>query len=116
MFALGFGGTRIGSTILKSLIQTSTTLGMNTVTRKFPAMGSALSGWRVEVMKLQTKSLWVILSLVAVVVVLAALVPLAVIWALNTLFSLGIAYTVWTWLAVIVLLGAIKGEVKVAKE
>ncbi len=67
-------------------------------------------------MKLQTKSLWVILSLVAVVVVLAALVPLAVIWALNTLFSLGIAYTVWTWLAVIVLLGAIKGEVKVAKE
>lgn len=31
------------------------------------------------------------------------LIPFAVIWALNTLFSLGIAYTFWTWLAVVVL-------------
>ena len=29
--------------------------------------------------------------------------PLVVIWALNTLFALGIAYTFWTWLAVLVL-------------
>ena len=29
--------------------------------------------------------------------------PVAVIWALNTLFQLGIDYTFWNWLAVIVL-------------
>ena len=41
-----------------------------------------------------------------VLIVLAALVtavliatPLAMIWSLNTLFSLGIEYTTWTWLA-----------------
>jgi hypothetical protein len=48
--------------------------------------------------------------------VLAVITPLVVIWALNTLFSLGIAYTVWTWLAVIILLGAFKGEFKISKE
>jgi hypothetical protein len=67
-------------------------------------------------MKLQTKSLWVILSLLALIVVLAVITPLVVIWALNTLLSLGIAYTVWTWLAVIILLGAFKGELKISKE
>jgi membrane protein implicated in regulation of membrane protease activity len=25
--------------------------------------------------------------------------PFVIIWALNTVFSLGIAYTFWTWLA-----------------
>jgi len=34
---------------------------------------------------------------------LAIFWPLVVIWALNTLFALGIAYTFWTWLAVLVL-------------
>jgi hypothetical protein len=29
--------------------------------------------------------------------------PLAVIWALNTLFALGIGYTFWNWLAMMVL-------------
>jgi hypothetical protein len=32
--------------------------------------------------------------------------PLAVVWALNTLFSLGLAYSWREWLAVVVLLGA----------
>lgn len=27
--------------------------------------------------------------------------PLITIWAVNTLFGLGIAYTFWTWLAVV---------------
>lgn len=40
-----------------------------------------------------------ILSIVA----LAVLWPLVIIWAVNTLFALGIAYTFWTWLAVLVL-------------
>ena len=40
-----------------------------------------------------------------VIVLIAAIVfmPFAVIWALNTLFSLSIAYGVYEWLAVLVL-------------
>ncbi len=44
-----------------------------------------------------------IIAIVALVVALVILGPLAIIWALNTLFGLGIAYTFWTWLAVLVL-------------
>jgi hypothetical protein len=33
--------------------------------------------------------------------VLIAVGPFITIWALNTLFGLGIAYTFWTWLAVV---------------
>jgi ABC-type multidrug transport system permease subunit len=29
--------------------------------------------------------------------------PFVIIWALNTVFSLGIAYTFWTWLAMLVI-------------
>lgn len=43
------------------------------------------------------------LGIAGIVVVLIFLWPLAVIWALNTLFALGIPYTFWTWLAVLVL-------------
>lgn len=37
------------------------------------------------------------------VFIIAAIIlsPLATIWSLNTLFSLNIAYTVWTWLAAV---------------
>jgi hypothetical protein len=49
--------------------------------------------------------------LIAVVVVLsAALAPIGGIWALNTLFGLGIAYTFKTWLAALIL-GAILNPV-----
>lgn len=44
-----------------------------------------------------------IAGIVVVAIVLIFLWPLAVIWALNTLFVLGIPYTFWTWLAVLVL-------------
>jgi hypothetical protein len=37
-----------------------------------------------------------------------SLMPFAIIWALNTLFSLGIQFTFWTWLSAFVLLGALK--------
>lgn len=33
--------------------------------------------------------------------VLIAVGPFITIWALNTLFGLGIAYTFWTWVAVV---------------
>ena len=48
------------------------------------------------------------LKFLAVILILAlaavfVFAPFAIIWALNTLFGLGIAYTFWTWLAVGVL-------------
>jgi hypothetical protein len=43
----------------------------------------------------------VILVLIAVSVIVT---PLAVIWSVNTLFGTGIAYTMWTWLATVVLI------------
>lgn len=43
------------------------------------------------------------MGLVLIVLLIVLLAPLAVIWALNTLFSLGIAFTFWSWLAVVVL-------------
>jgi hypothetical protein len=46
----------------------------------------------------------VMLGLVVLILALIVLGPLATIWALNTLFPvLAIPYTVWTWLAVVVL-------------
>ena len=32
--------------------------------------------------------------------------PFAIIWAANTLFGLGIAYTFWTWLAAMIIMVA----------
>jgi hypothetical protein len=43
-----------------------------------------------------TKSL-----LIAVMLGLVILAPLATIWSINTLFQLGIGYTVESWLAVV---------------
>lgn len=45
--------------------------------------------------------LGVILGVVAIVA-LVVLWPLVTIWALNTLFALNIAYTFWTWLAMLI--------------
>ena len=42
--------------------------------------------------------------LICVAFVFFCLWPLAIIWALNTLFNLSILYTFWTWLAGVVLL------------
>lgn len=44
-----------------------------------------------------------LVGLVIAVLILGILWPLVVIWAVNTLFAFGIAYTFWTWLAVLVL-------------
>lgn len=51
--------------------------------------------------KMATGFLW--LLLIALIVIGIGLIPLAWIWALNTLFALGIEYTFWTWLAAWVL-------------
>lgn len=36
-------------------------------------------------------------------ITVCTIMPLAAIWALNTLFSLSIPYTFWSWLAMVVL-------------
>lgn len=55
-------------------------------------------------MNFQTKSVLAITSLFLVVALIIIFQPLAVLWALNTLFPvLAIPYTFWSWLAVVVL-------------
>jgi hypothetical protein len=48
--------------------------------------------------------------------ILIVLWPLVIVWALNTLFGLGITYTFWNWLAALVLMLAIKARVTTKKE
>ena len=58
-----------------------------------------------------------IIAFVISIFVLAFLWPLAIIWAVNTLFGLGIAYTFWNWLAVLVLTTSFgKANISVKKE
>lgn len=49
---------------------------------------------------------------VLLIVVALLLVPMATIWALNTVFALGIAYTFYTWLGILVLNLTIGGGLK----
>ena len=44
------------------------------------------------------------IGLILVIGFVLVAVPLMVIWAVNTLFSVGIAYTVYNWLAMLILL------------
>lgn len=60
-----------------------------------------------------------VIVLIAIICVIIAW-PLAVIWALNTLFiTLSIPYSFWTWLAVVVLnvstFGGLASTIKKAK-
>lgn len=50
-----------------------------------------------------------VVLVVVVFLAVAMVLPLISIWALNTLFLLGIEYSVWTWLAAAWLHGAIAG-------
>jgi hypothetical protein len=57
-----------------------------------------------------------IFGIVVLIVVLILAGPLAVIWALNTLFPvLAIPYTIWTWLAALVLGATVSPTVKVKR-
>ena len=58
-----------------------------------------------------------IIGLVITIFAWLFLWPLAVIWALNTLFALGIGYTFWNWLAMMVLVSFFgKASLKVNKD
>ena len=48
-----------------------------------------------------------IAGIVLVAIILVIFMPLAVIWAMNTLFGMAIAYNFWTWLATFVLCGIV---------
>lgn len=57
-----------------------------------------------------------IVGIVALVVILITAGPLLIIWALNTLFPvLAIPYTVWTWLAALILGSALSPTIKVKR-
>ena len=56
------------------------------------------------------------ITFIVAVFALVLLWPLAAIWAINTLFGFGIAYTFWNWLAVVVLTAFFgKAHVRVVK-
>lgn len=49
-----------------------------------------------------------------IVVGLIIVGPLLILWSMNTLFPvLAIPYDIWTWLAVVVLFGAVRANVLV---
>jgi hypothetical protein len=53
----------------------------------------------------------IVLGLI-LILVLVAVGPLLVIWSINTLFPVtAIPYDFWTWLAVIILFGAVRTNV-----
>ena len=53
---------------------------------------------------------------IALVIFLLAIGPILVIWSLNTLFpALAVPYTLETWAAVVLLGGALRGNVTVKR-
>lgn len=45
----------------------------------------------------------VAIFVILICVLLLIFAPFAIIWALNTLFALGVVYNFWTWLSVVIL-------------
>lgn len=55
-----------------------------------------------------------VIGLILLVVAIIIAGPLLLIWSLNTLFPLlAIPYNIWTWLATLILSGAVKSKVTV---
>lgn len=56
-------------------------------------------------------------AVILLIVALVAVGPLLILWSLNTLFpGLAIPYTIWTWLAALILGAAVSPSVKVTKK
>lgn len=47
--------------------------------------------------------MFVTITVVLICALAITFIPLGVVWSLNTLFGLGIAYDFWSWLAVVFL-------------
>ena len=58
-----------------------------------------------------------VLGLIALVIVIVAIGPLATIWSFNTLFpSLNIPYTIETWVAVVIIGAFVRAKVSIKKD
>jgi hypothetical protein len=58
-----------------------------------------------------------LIGMIAFVVVLLAIGPLAVIWAWNTLFpAVVVQFSFWTWLAVVILGAFFRANVSIKKD
>jgi hypothetical protein len=64
------------------------------------------------------KNTLVVLIATALLIVLVVAGPVLVLWSWNTLFGslYAIPYTVWTWLAVLIIGVFIRGDVKITKK
>jgi hypothetical protein len=57
-----------------------------------------------------------IVGVIVLIVVLIIAGPLLLLWAMNTLFPvLAIPYTIWTWLAALILGSALSPTIRVKK-
>ena len=52
-------------------------------------------------------------TILFVALIAAILSPLALIWALNTLFSLNIAFGFFEWLSALILLGSFRQNIRI---
>ena len=57
--------------------------------------------------------LLITLLIIFVAAILIVIGPILVIWAINTLFGMGIEFTIWTWLAVAILISVIRTKITV---
>ncbi len=64
------------------------------------------------------KNTFLVLVVAALLIVLVIAGPILVLWSWNTLFGslYAIPYTVWTWLAVLIIGVFIRGDVKITKK
>jgi hypothetical protein len=64
------------------------------------------------------KNTFIVLVVAALLIVLVVAGPVLVIWSWNTLFGAlyAIPYTIWTWLAVLIIGVFIRGDVKLSKK
>lgn len=59
--------------------------------------------------------LFITLLIIFVAAILIVIGPILVIWSLNTLFGMGIPFTIWTWLSVVILGSVFKAKVTISK-
>ena len=59
--------------------------------------------------------LLIMLLIIFVAAILIVIGPILIIWSLNTLFGMGIPFTIWTWLSVVILGSVLKTKVNINK-
>ena len=59
--------------------------------------------------------LLITLLIIFVAAILIVIGPILIIWSLNTLFGMGIPFTIWTWLSVVILGSVFKAKITINK-